>query len=222
MSAGRNETYRATCHRCQAAFDALQAKWCSCLVNETTLVCPACSACFCAAPPSYKASFWTGAPQSLWDRKFQEHHGGYQAPRNAEPAETARPLVLVVEDDPVIQRVACRVISGLGYGMVLARSGTEGLEMARRYKPDLVLSDALMPQMDGREMCRLIKEDPATSRARVVVMTALYTGVKYRVEAYDAFRVDDYVSKPLAYERLRTLLQRHLDVKKPRNREGRV
>jgi CheY-like chemotaxis protein len=78
-----------------------------------------------------------------------------------------------VDDEPDIQRIAARTIASLGYGLVVGRDGLEGLELARRCQPDLVLSDALMPRMDGRKMCRRLKQDHATRDVKVVVMTAL-------------------------------------------------
>jgi DNA-binding response OmpR family regulator len=59
-------------------------------------------------------------------------------------------------------------------------------------------------------MARQIKEDPATAGAKVVIMTALYTSVKYRTEAFKSFKVDDYLAKPLDFNTLRSLLQKHL------------
>jgi len=118
--------------------------------------------------------------------------------------------VLLVDDEPDIQRVAIRVIDSLGYGLVLGRNGEEGLELAARYRPDLVLTDALMPRLDGREMCRRLKEDPATAGVKVLVMTGLFTSVKYKTEAFKTFKVDDYLAKPLDFNTLRTLLQKHL------------
>jgi CheY-like chemotaxis protein len=204
------ETYVVSCHACQAAFDALDTPWCSCLVSERTLVCPACLVCFCKAKPQYKQAFWRGAPKSLWDRKLKEHQQADALPPNPPPAEAPRPLVLLVDDEKDIQRVAASAILGLGYGLVVARNGQEGLVLAKEYRPDLVLSDALMPQLDGREMCRRIKEDPANAHVKTVVMTALYTAVKYRTEAIRAFRVDDYLTKPLDFAQLRDTLQKHL------------
>lgn len=204
------QTYVVSCHACRAAFDALDTPWCSCLVSERTLVCPTCLDCFCKAKPQYKQAFWRGAPRSLWDRKLNEHQQSVQLPENPSPADVARPLVLLVDDEKDIQRVAASAILGLGYGLVVARNGQEGLALAARYQPDLVLSDALMPGLDGREMCRRIKEDPANARVKTVVMTALYTAVKYKTEAIRAFRVDDYLSKPLDFAQLRDVLQKHL------------
>jgi CheY-like chemotaxis protein len=204
------ETYSAPCHNCGSSFDALDSPWCSCLVSERTLVCPHCLQCFCKAPASYKSKFWSSAPRLLWDRKFQEHHEDFTAPANPEPEDAPRPLVLVVDDEKDIQRVAARVIASLGYGLALAHDGEEGLELAKRYRPELVLADALMPRLDGREMGRRIKEDPETARVKVVVMTALYTNVKYRSEGFKVYKVDDYLAKPLSFEDLRTVLQKHL------------
>jgi CheY-like chemotaxis protein len=202
--------YDVECASCRASFDALEAAWCSCLVTERTLVCPHCLTCFCKSPAAYKQRFWSSAPKSLWDRKFAEHHEPFTPRPNPSPEEAPRPLVLLVDDEPDIQRVATRVIDSLGYGMVLGRNGEEGLELARRYRPDLILTDALMPKLDGREMARRLKEDPATQDAKIVVMTGLYTSVKYRTEAFKNFKVDDYLAKPLDFNTLRSLLQKHL------------
>jgi len=204
------ETYSVACHGCGSTFDALDTPWCSCLVTERTVVCPHCLQCFCKAPAAYKSRFWSNAPKALWDRKFKEHNEDFRPPANPDPDEVARPLVLLVDDEKDIQRVASRVIQSLGYGLVLGHNGEEGLDLAQRYKPDLVLTDALMPRMDGREMARRIKEEAATAKAKVVVMTALYTNVKYRTEGFKKYKVDDYLAKPLTFEDLRAVLQKHL------------
>jgi CheY-like chemotaxis protein len=203
-------TYSVACYNCKMSFDAMESGWCSCLVSERSLVCPSCLQCFCKAPTSYKSRFWSGAPKELWDRKFSEHHEQFTPQLNPDPADAARPLVLVVDDEPDIQRVASRVIESLGYGLVLARDGEQGLELAKRYKPDLVITDALMPRLDGREMGRRIKDDPETKDAKVVVMTALYTNQRYKNEGLKAYRVDDYLAKPITFDDLRKLLTKYL------------
>lgn len=207
---GPSERHEAACHRCQATFDALQAAWCSCLVTERTLVCPHCQSCFCQAPAPYKNAFWSKAPRSLWDRKFAEHHSDFSPRPNPDPADAVRPLVLVVDDEPDILRVAMRTIEALGYGVIHARNGEDGLALVRRYRPDLVLADALMPRLDGREMCRLIRQDPDVAETPVVVMTALYTAVKYQTQGFAQFRASDYLAKPLDAEKLGALLHKYL------------
>jgi CheY-like chemotaxis protein len=201
------------CHACGTEFDALTAAWCSCLVSERTLVCPACSSCFCKATPAYKRQFWAGAPRALWQRKADDSRAIQDEagiPANPDPEQVARPLVLLVEDERVILKIAARTIQSLGYGLVVARNGEEGLDLARRYRPELVLTDALMPKLDGREMALRIKSDAELAGTKVVVMTALYTSVKYQTEAYRSFKVDGYLSKPLHIEELVKVLEEHL------------
>lgn len=203
------ETYVVSCFSCQASFDAMASPWCGCLMNRRTLVCPACRTCFCKAT-AYKESFWEKAPQTMWDRAIAERCAVFDPPANLPPASVERPLVLVVDDEPDIRRVAHLAISTLGYGVVLGRDALEGLDLASRYQPDLVLTDALMPKVDGREMCSRLKSDPATSGLKIVIMTAIYTAARYRSEAFRDFHADDYLSKPLEFRELRAVLARHL------------
>ena len=121
-----------------------------------------------------------------------------------------RPLVLLVDDEADIRRLATLALQALGYGLVIARNGQEGLELARKYHPDLVLTDALMPKLDGRDMCRQIKEDQELAGTKVVIMTSLYKGPKYEHQGYKTYLADDYLVKPLDLGRLRSALDRHL------------
>jgi CheY-like chemotaxis protein len=202
--------YVVACANCQAQFNALDVPWCSCLVTERSLVCPSCLKCFCKAPLSYKRRFWSGAPRVLWDAKWREHNAAFAGEPNPEPGAVTRPLVLVVEDEPDIQRMARRAVNSLGYGMILGRNGLEGMELAQKYQPDLILTDALMPKLDGREMSGRLKRDPTTRHIKVVVMTALYTSVKHQTEAYRNQHVDEYLAKPLEFAQLRAVLQKQL------------
>lgn len=202
--------YEVRCYNCKSPFDALQSVWCNCLVTQHSLVCPSCLSCFCKSPTAYKIQFWSAAPQTLWDRELEDHRMDQRQFRNPNPDEASHPLVLLVDDEKEIQRLATRAITGLGYGIIVAGNGFEGLELAKRYKPDLILADALMPRLDGREMCKILKADPDTSKMIVVIMTSLYTQSKYKTEAYKDFGVDSYVSKPLEFNSLRDILQRYL------------
>jgi CheY-like chemotaxis protein len=70
-----------------------------------------------------------------------------------------------------------------------------------------VLTDALLPKLDGREIALRLKSDPATRAIKVVVMTALYKGTRYRIEAINSFGVDEYIEKPVDPGRLRKLAE---------------
>jgi CheY-like chemotaxis protein len=202
--------YEITCLSCRASFDAVEAPWCGCLSKERTVVCPQCGACFCKAPRSHREKFWAAAPEALWDRKFAAHLHDFKPRENPPPESVKRPLVLIVDDEPEVLQAAIHAVEALGYATVVARNGVEGIELARSYKPDLVLSDAFMPRMDGREMCRKLKEDAATARIPIVVMTSLYTSSAHKYEAKGAFRVDEFLTKPLDVASLASALKRLL------------
>lgn len=201
------ETYEAGCYNCRSWFDAAASAWCDCVVKERSLICPSCGRCFCSAPAAYKQRFWGHAPQSLWDRKLEEHRRQNPEP-NPPPAEVERPLVLIVDDEREVQQAARRVVAAAGYGVITARDGEEGLAVAEEYLPDVILTDVLMPKLDGREMCHRIKTNPATQHIKVVVMTSLYVGQRYKREATSRFLADEYLSKPLDARLLQEILRR--------------
>ena len=130
---------------------------------------------------------------------------------NLPPAEVRRPLVMLVEDDEEIQAVMQRVCANLSYGSVSASNGQDGLDLARQYRPNLILADAFLPKIDGREMCRLLKQDAAFAATKMVVMTGLYTDMRHKAEAIERFGIDDYLAKPVSITDLINLLQRHLE-----------
>jgi CheY-like chemotaxis protein len=210
LPGGPSATYIVACFGCRQPFDALPAAWCACLTSRRSLVCPHCGICFCRAPQSFKPKLWEGAPQDLWDRAAAEHRHAEELPANADVDSVPRPLVLVVDDDKEIVRIAIAGITRLGYHAIVAGNGEEGWTLTVAYKPELVLADVFMPGIDGREMCRRIKTDPQTSATKVVLMTSVYTASRYKAEAYKEFLADDYLAKPLDFPSLEQLLRKHL------------
>ncbi|HXH39776.1 MAG TPA: response regulator, partial [Thermoanaerobaculia bacterium] len=206
------ERYDIVCYNCHVAFDATEADWCSCLTRERTVVCTNCLTCFCKAAPAYKERFWQDAPPRLFERKESELRRKFlSVAANLPPSEVKRPLVMLVDDDDEIQAVVQRVCANLGYGSVSAANGQDGLDLARRYHPNLILADAFLPKLDGREMCRLLKEDAAFAGTKMVLMTGLYVDTQYKGEAIKRFRIDDYLAKPVSITDLINLLQRYLE-----------
>ncbi len=117
-----------------------------------------------------------------------------------------RPLVLVVDDNEDTRLVAYRAIEGLGYGVVLASDGVEAFGLARRFRPDLILTDQVMPRMGGKELCRLIKTDPDLSSTRVILMTGLYRRDSQRIDILRDSGADDYLLKPIGFDKLESVL----------------
>jgi CheY-like chemotaxis protein len=205
------QRYDVTCANCRVIFDAADADWCSCLARDRTVVCTNCLTCFCRAAPAYKEIFWSDAPPRLLERKAAElrHHSLTMA-ANAAPSEVRRPLVMFVDGDPDNQAIMQRVCANLGYGVV-SSGGQDALAIARTYRPNLILADAILPRLDGRELCRLLKEDPAFAATRFVVMTGLYADTKFKPELMQRFGIDDCLAKPVSITDVINLLQRHIE-----------
>jgi CheY-like chemotaxis protein len=200
-------SYYVDCASCGTSFNALSAPWCSCLATERTLVCSGCGKCFCQAPRAYRQKFWSEAPPSLWEAKLKEHRRPAESPSNPPPESVRRPLLLIVDDEPGIRRLAAKAADRLGFGVIEAGDGVEGKTLAKSYRPDVILTDALMPRLEGREMCRRLKDDPETRDIKIIVMTSLYKGQRYRSEAMSNFGADGYLGKPLDPELLATTLR---------------
>jgi len=104
--------------------------------------------------------------------------------------------VLVVDDEADIVAVILAVLADRDITVLAAYDGLAALELARRARPDLVLSDVMMPGLDGRELCALIKADPDLSGTRVALMSALY---KLDLRAVDE---DAFIPKPFGIDQL--------------------
>ncbi len=152
--------YLITCFHCQHKFDANDAPWCMCITSDPTVICPACQKCFCRSTLEYRHGIWGSAPETFWDRKRTHEEASNSLPLNPILQETKRPLVLIVDDETSVLKIASRLIRGLGYSVIVGQNGEEGFYLAKHYLPDLVISDALMPKLDGREMCNMLKRDP--------------------------------------------------------------
>lgn len=116
--------------------------------------------------------------------------------------------LLVIDDTPQNGRLLEAMLTPHGYTVVLALSGGEGLAMLHSEPPDLVLLDILMPDMTGYDVCRRIREDPATQRLPVVMLTS--SGDQDKVNAIEA-GADDFIGRPFnpqeLLSRVRSLLR---------------
>ncbi|MCU1230032.1 MAG: Phosphate regulon transcriptional regulatory protein PhoB [Acidobacteria bacterium] len=203
--------YDVSCVNCRVVFDAAEADWCSCLTRDRTVVCTNCLTCFCNAAPAYKEIFWSSAPPRLLERKAAElRRQSLTMSANVAPSDVRRPLVMLVDSDPDNQAIMQRVCANLGYGAV-SSNGEDALAIARAYRPNLVLADAILPRLDGRELCRLLQEDPGLGATKFVLMSGLYTDTKFKTELVQRFGIDDCVAKPVSITDVINLLQRHLE-----------
>jgi two-component system, OmpR family, alkaline phosphatase synthesis response regulator PhoP len=107
--------------------------------------------------------------------------------------------ILIVDDEgDFIELVKFR-LSPLGCEFLVANDGVQALSQARQFKPDLILLDILLPDLDGLSVCEILKRQPATKKIPIIFMSALSAGVTKRAVAMQA---EDFFTKPLDLPRL--------------------
>jgi two-component system alkaline phosphatase synthesis response regulator PhoP len=118
--------------------------------------------------------------------------------------------ILIVDDEPDILSLLCAYLNREGFRTRTAATGTQALARVREDRPDVIILDLMLPDMDGLDVCRKFRTNPATALIPIVMLTA-------RLEESDTIRgfeigADDYVTKPfspkLLMARVKTLLRR--------------
>jgi|GEM_PF-2647102 len=142
------------------------------------------------------------------------------APGSAAPP----PLVLVVDDGILVRDSLNETLKAAGFAVAVADSGPEGMALIGDRQPDLVLLDAQMPGSDGIEICRVLRERPATRHLPVVIMIA--AGDTAAITRAFEFGASDFISKPVDAElvghRLRFLLQGNRVVRELRESQAQL
>lgn len=125
------------------------------------------------------------------------------------------PTVLIVDDNPTNVKIIAITLQLLKYKIVIATNGLGAIEMVKRTRPDLILMDVMMPEMDGYETCKIIKEDKVNENIPVIFLTAL-NDKENIVKGFDVGGVD-YISKPFNKEEFISRVQTHLELKLTRD-----
>jgi CheY-like chemotaxis protein/AraC-like DNA-binding protein len=118
--------------------------------------------------------------------------------------------ILIVEDNIELREYLKLELKG-AYRVIEAVNGKIGLEMAKQNKPDVIIADIMMPEMDGIEMCQLLKSNKVTSTIPVLMLTAK-VAEKERIEGIDA-GADVYLKKPFSVNLLKTHLRQMVKAK---------
>ncbi|MEQ1745811.1 MAG: two-component regulator propeller domain-containing protein [Saprospiraceae bacterium] len=133
-------------------------------------------------------------------------HAAAVLPRNSD-----RPHLLLIEDNPDVRRYLSSLLA-TDYHLHQARHGREGVESAFRLVPDLVVSDVMMPEMDGFEVCHVLKTDVRTSHIPVVLLTAK-ADQPSKIEGLK-FGADAYLAKPFHPEELFAQLRNLIELRR--------
>jgi len=122
------------------------------------------------------------------------------------------PKILVVDDDPILIQITAKTLLASGYEVFKATSGPEALQRVDDIRPDLIILDVMMPEMDGYEVCRRLRNTATTARLPIMMLTA-QESVEEKVRGFEA-GADDYMTKPFQppelQARAKVLLRRAL------------
>jgi DNA-binding response OmpR family regulator len=117
--------------------------------------------------------------------------------------------ILCIEDETEMIDLARLVLERAGFEVLAAVGGSAGLEIVWREKPDLVLLDLMMPDIDGWEVYRQIKADASSAQIPVIVVTAKAQSID-KVLGLQVAKVDDYITKPFGPQKLLDSINRIL------------
>lgn len=105
--------------------------------------------------------------------------------------------IMVVDDDPIITKMLQRFLEGHQFSVVCTNAGSEALSLARRCPPDLILTDATMPDLDGHSLCRALRTQNGTKNIPLILMSGSQISESNVVAGFEG-GADDYVLKPLS------------------------
>jgi CheY-like chemotaxis protein len=118
--------------------------------------------------------------------------------------------ILVADDDQPLRKVLGKILRSAGYEVILVEDGKAAVEKAIEERPDLVITDGLMPKMHGFLVCQAIKA--LQSPPKVIMLTAVYTKMHYKWEAKEKYGADELMTKPFEVAELLDCIARHLTV----------
>lgn len=113
------------------------------------------------------------------------------------PDKTKKPLALIVDDEPALRLLIIAALKKFGFDIIEAQNGKQGVDLFKSEKPDIILMDVMMPDMDGFEACKMIRQSPDGTYAQILMVT----GLEDTESTKKAFEVgaNGFVTKPLNF-----------------------
>jgi len=121
-------------------------------------------------------------------------------------------VILIAEDDKIDLKIAVNVFKNTGYKLMVAEDGQTAFDLVVQEMPDIILADVIMPEMNGLEICRLLKKNKRTADIPFIFLTALDSAYD-RVRGFEAGGVD-YIIKPFDANEVLARVRTHLTLYK--------
>jgi DNA-binding response OmpR family regulator len=149
---------------------------------------------------------------------------GTTAPRAQAPGEPGfelevSPTLLLVDDNPDTLRIYSNYLSRKGFTIRTASRGSEALAKVETFNPDLIILDAMLPEIHGFEICRQLKSSEHYKHIPILMVSAVYKGWGYHVDVKNIYGADAYLTKPVMLDELTARIREHLD-KRSRDQEA--
>ncbi len=119
------------------------------------------------------------------------------------------PRILIVDDEHDFIELLQYKLAGHGYDLIVANDGIHALSQARTQKPNLILLDILLPDLDGLAVCEILRRQPSTKKIPVIFMSALTGDITKRTASMHA---EDFFTKPLDLNRLEKRINELLNI----------
>jgi two-component system alkaline phosphatase synthesis response regulator PhoP len=117
--------------------------------------------------------------------------------------------VVVVDDDEKVITLIEKILIKNGFQVFSALEGQKALELVRREKPDILITDILLPGIDGVELCKAVKHNPETTDIKVILITGVYNQASFQLEMN--CRADGFIEKPIDINKLSRLVNEKMN-----------
>ena len=131
---------------------------------------------------------------------------GYR-PTTPPKGERSRPCVLIVDDEPVIRRIQHEALAQRGYETVEAAGGHEAFRMVKKHDPDVILLDAMLPDVHGFDVCKRLKASQRYRHIPIIMVTAVYKGWRMAADLKESYGVIAVLEKPFDLHHLARLVE---------------
>lgn len=165
--------------------------------------------------PTHKSHFAEDEIQlnkdySFHQNTFEENVQSFSQNGNSDK-KTQKTLMLIVEDNDDMRKYVTSIFEN-DYDILEAANGKEGIESAKKHIPDIIVSDVMMPIMDGMELCNVLKKDVATNHIPIILLTALTEEENVLVGLEN--NADDFISKPFTIKILKSKVKNLIQIRK--------
>ena len=120
--------------------------------------------------------------------------------------------ILVIDDDEKLNQLLQKFLGEFGFDVVTATRPSRGIKLLKKVQPDLVILDVMLPDINGKEVCQKIKEDPKLSGVMVIMLSGVKTESAHHAEGLD-YGADDYMSRPVSNRELLARVRAALRIK---------